>query len=249
MTVAGNVAFPYEAQNVPRADAMDRAHGHLRTVSLMEFADRRPEALSGGQRQRVALARCLAGSATTVLMDEPLANLDPHLRGSMETELRAFHDRSGVTTLYITHDQSEAMALADVMAVMSEGQFQQIGSPQEIYTKPVNEMVANFIGRGVLVQAEVNGRHATLLGQTVAVTGTGQGKCTILLRPADIELDEAGWPAQITAVQYRGGHWEALACGEGVDGNVMLNLSQPVRQGETVRLQFIGGWVLPTKSG
>ena len=245
MTVADNVAFPYEAQSAPRAEALTRAAEHLKTVALLDLAEHRPEALSGGQRQRVALARCLAGSAKTILMDEPLANLDPHLRSAMETELRAFHDRSGVTTLYITHDQREAMALADVMAVMSMGRFQQIGTPQEVYARPSSEMVARFIGRGAVILAEVDGMRANVLGQDFAVTGSGQGRCRILLRPRDFTVADDGWPGEITSVQYRGGYWEASVVGHGVDEPLKLDFDRPILIGETVRLRITGGWVLP----
>ncbi len=245
MTVTENVAFPYEAQSTPRAEALRRAADHLKAVALLDLAERRPEALSGGQRQRVALARCLAGSARTILMDEPLANLDPHLRSAMETELRAFHDRSGVTTLYITHDQREAMALADVMAVMSDGQLQQMGAPQDIYARPANEMVARFIGRGTVVEADLDGTRASILGQDVPVAGSGQGRRRILLRPGDFTVADEGWPGAIASVQYRGGCWEASVEGSGVLEPLKLDFDRPVRMGETVRLRIAGGWVLP----
>ena len=155
MTVRDNVAFPAEARGAGRAEAQRLAEGHLGTVDLTGFAARRPAELSGGQRQRVALARCLAGGARTILMDEPLANLDPHLRGRMEAEIAAFHRETGVTTVYITHDQREAMALADRIAVMWEGRFLQIASPEELHDRPATEDVARFIGRAAVVDARV----------------------------------------------------------------------------------------------
>lgn len=121
LDVLGNVAFPIEATGRGRKAARLEAEAHLRSVALQGLGTRRPADLSGGQRQRVALARCLAGRARVVLMDEPLANLDPHLRAAMEEELSAFHRTSGATTLYITHDQREAMALGDRVAVMNGG--------------------------------------------------------------------------------------------------------------------------------
>ena len=245
LTVRQNVAFPYEAKGMKRAEALKQADGHLRMVSLEQQADRRPEALSGGQRQRVALARSLAGDTRTILMDEPLANLDPHLRGAMEAELRAFHDRIGATTFYITHDQREAMALADLMAVMDKGRILQIGPPQEIHARPANATVARFIGRGALVPATVRGGMARLCGQEFAVDGTGQGKATLFLRPANVALDDTGVPARIGAVLYRGGYWEASADVDGLAVPVPLDLHRPVRAGERVALRFTGGWVLP----
>ncbi|MEM8753147.1 MAG: ABC transporter ATP-binding protein, partial [Pseudomonadota bacterium] len=246
LSVAENVAFPYEARGVPREEAAAKAKAHLATVSLQDFAARRPEALSGGQRQRVALARCLAGDARTILMDEPLASLDPHLRSAMEEELRAFHDRSGVTTLYITHDQREAMALADVMAVMDAGRFRQIGPPEEIYERPADATVARFIGRGALIEADVAGGRASICGQNAPVEGAGEGRRTIFVRPRNVAAAERGWPARIASVLYRGGFWEATAVGDGIDAPIMLDLDRPVRPGETVRLAFLGGWILPS---
>lgn len=243
LSVAKNVAFPYEAQGVSATHAAERTAEHLERVALTEFADRRPEALSGGQRQRVALARCLASDARTILMDEPLANLDPHLRGSMEGELRAFHDRSEVTTLYITHDQREAMALADVMAVMNQGRFLQLGTPQDIYDRPATEKVARFIGRGTVLDADIRGNEASFRGQVFPVSGPAGGK--VFIRPERVSIADGGVPAQISTAQYRGGFWEAEARVDGVNAPILLNLNHPARAGDTVGLRFAGGWGLP----
>lgn len=246
LSVARNVAFPYQAQGASLEESLRRAREHLHTVSLETLAERRPEALSGGQRQRVALARCLAGNARTILMDEPLANLDPHLRGVMETELRAFHERTGVTTLYITHDQREAMALADTMAVMDQGRILQIGTPQDIYYRPRTEMVARFIGRGALIRADVREGRAHLYGQSVEVDGARNGLQTVFVRPNHIRVEDQGWQAKVASVHYRGGSWEVTAYGgDGEDVPIMVDLPQPARAGETIHLKFLGGWVLP----
>ena len=245
LSVARNVSFPYEAKGASRADALRLASRHLETVSLSEYAERRPNALSGGQRQRVALARCLAGDTRTILMDEPLANLDPHLRHAIEAELRAFHDRSGVTTLFITHDQREAMAMADVMAVMESGRFLQVGAPQDIYERPVNEMVARFIGRGELIEAEVSNGHVRILDQDVPVEGGGSGLRKIFIRPRNVVPDTHGTTVRITAVSYRGGHWEAVATGPDGSSKLKLDLPQPARAGDTLCVRLTGGWVLP----
>lgn len=246
LSVAQNVAFPYEAKGMPRKDALSRAADHLRTVALSDYADRRPDALSGGQRQRVALARCLAGDTRTILMDEPLANLDPHLRHTMETELRAFHDRSGVTTLFITHDQREAMALADVMAVMDKGRFLQLGTPQDIYERPATEMVARFIGRGTLIPAEIAGGSARMLGHTVPVDGAQSGAATVFVRPQQARLDATGAPVRIETITYRGGHWEATVRSPDCAEPLMIDLPSPARVGDELRIRLTGGWVLPT---
>lgn len=246
LTVKANVAFPYEAKGFSRNDAMARAATHLSKVALSDYGDRRPEALSGGQRQRVALARCLAGEARTILMDEPLANLDPHLRSAMEAELRAFHDKNEVTTLYITHDQREAMALADVMAVMHSGKVLQFGPPQTIYDRPTNETVARFIGRGTLVHAEVKNGLAAFGDRSVPVDGHGEGMRAIFIRPDKISVAPEGWPVTVTSVHYRGGYWEAVARTQDGGTDVMLDLPHPARVGDQLDLQVSGGWVLPS---
>ena len=135
----------------------------------------------------------------------------------MESELRKFHDHSGVTTLYITHDQREAMALADVMAVMNNGQMLQIGRPEEVYEYPINEQVAQFIGRGTLLEAEVNGNLAKINGQTLSVEGRGSGIHKMFIRPKHMELTDEndGSLAIIKETHYRGGHWEVSASLEG----------------------------------
>ncbi|MEM1387700.1 MAG: ABC transporter ATP-binding protein [Pseudomonadota bacterium] len=245
LSVAGNVAFPYEARGEAKAEAHRKAAAHLATVSLSDLADRRPEALSGGQRQRVALARCLAGDARTILMDEPLANLDPHLRSAMEAELRAFHDASGVTTLFITHDQREAMALADIMAVMEAGEILQIGPPEEIYERPRTAQVARFIGRGALIPAAVQGGTAQLVDQAVPIEGAGSGQQMIFIRPKSVHLDPDGFPATLRAVQYRGGHWEARAVAQGIEEEIVLDLPRPAKPGDILHLRISGGWALP----
>lgn len=242
LSVARNVAFPYEAKGMARTEALQRASAHLETVALSDYADRRPEALSGGQRQRVALARCLAGNTRTILMDEPLANLDPHLRHAMEGELRAFHDRSGVTTLFITHDQREAMALADIMAVMEHGRFLQLGTPQDIYERPASATVARFIGRGAILQGNVQGKEAEILGQQVPVEGTGSQ--SVFIRPRNVAHDPEGTGMTIKRIAYRGGHWEAAA--SDAEGNtLMLDLGHPARVGDQLGIRITGGWVLP----
>ena len=155
LNVAGNVAFPLETAGGKRADVSSRVAECLETVALTSFARRKPAELSGGQRQRVALARCLAQGAGTVLMDEPLANLDPHLRSAMEEELAVFHRKSGATTLFITHDQREAMALADKVAVMWDGEILQVADPDILSRRPASRRVAGFIGRSSLVPVRV----------------------------------------------------------------------------------------------
>lgn len=249
MTVLDNVAFPDQARGVGAATARDRAAAHLQTVSLADYAARKPQNLSGGQRQRVALARCLAGEARTILMDEPLANLDPHLRGEMEQELHGFHEKSGATTLYITHDQREAMALADRMAVMDKGRFLQIGTPQEIYDQPADATVARFIGRGTLLPAHLAGGMVEIAGQPVRLRmapDQQDGPVTVFLRPSDIDVGEGGASGRIRTIQYRGGLWEAQVTLAGIAAPLPVDLPAPAVVGAPLPLRVTGGWVIPS---
>ncbi|SNT27262.1 ABC transporter ATP-binding protein [Tropicimonas sediminicola] len=251
LSVRNNVAFPLEAGGMGRKAAARAVEPHLATVSLQDYADRKPEALSGGQRQRVALARCLAGGARTILMDEPLANLDPHLRATMERELLAFHRSSGATTIYITHDQREAMALADRMAVMRAGRFLQVGTPQAIYERPVSPEVAGFIGHGAVVPLRYADGIAELGGgrfPAEAAPGQPAGPARALLRPEGIEIlpdaTPGGLAGTVRSVFYRGGTWEAeLQIADGV----VLTISHgaPLHPGQPVSVRIRRAWILP----
>ncbi|MDZ7908163.1 MAG: ABC transporter ATP-binding protein [Gemmobacter sp.] len=266
MTVAQNVGYGLRIAGVPRAQRDDTVARTLSVVDLQAMADRRPADLSGGQRQRVALARCLAAEAQVVLLDEPLANLDVHLRGAMEQEFADFHARSGATMFYITHDQAEAMALADRVAVMDRGRIVQFAPPQQLFREPQNEMVAGFIGEGRVVAVEDlhplgEGRAmARFLGQPVALRCTPAERprptARIALHPGDLRLGGSeGVPAVVTRTSYRGGHLRAeLAAGPARDIALTLNLplaesgAATVARGQTVRLALADGWVIPEPS-
>ena len=166
MTVAENVAYGLTVAGVRDPERARRVEAALALVELDGFAERRPALLSGGQRQRVALARCLVTEPSLVLLDEPLANLDVHLRASMEDEFARFHARTGTTMIYITHDQAEAMALADRIAVMDSGRVLQVATPSQLYREPADATVAGFIGEGMVVPVEV-------------VDGRRRGRCRV----------------------------------------------------------------------
>jgi iron(III) transport system ATP-binding protein len=224
----------------------------LAAVSLTEFGSRRPAALSGGQQQRVALARCLASRARTVLMDEPLANLDPHLRSAMEDELSRVHRASGATTLYITHDQREAMALADRIAVMQAGRFLQVADPVSLYERPASQDVARFIGRSAILDGTVRrvaGERAAVDVGPVTVEaecapGTREGPCRLVVRPHQVHLGDGGAMAgEVVEVAYRGGLFEVdLAV---PDGPRLAAETRGRPPAGPVALSIAGGWVLP----
>ena len=146
MTVAENVAFGLEERRLPREEVSKRAAAALDLVGLAGYEARRPSQLSGGQQQRVALARTLAVEPQVLLLDEPLSNLDAKLRVQMRQELRRLHERLGITTIFVTHDQEEAMTMCDRIAVLDQGVIQQIGTPLELFDRPVNRFVAQFVG-------------------------------------------------------------------------------------------------------
>ncbi|SFQ65619.1 iron(III) transport system ATP-binding protein [Roseivivax halotolerans] len=249
MDVRDNVAFPIESAGRARNVARSEAETHLRTVALTEFAARKPAELSGGQRQRVALARCLAGGAKTILMDEPLANLDPHLRASMEEEIAAFHARAGATTIYITHDQREAMALATRVAVMGEGRFLQVATPEDLHDRPATAEVARFIGRSALLPGVYSGSgHARVAAHDIAVNApeeTALGPVTLVIRPNDVRLGEGPLRGRLDRVFYRGGMWEALVEVDGLGEALPVSSRRRLANGEVLDLSITGGWVLP----
>jgi iron(III) transport system ATP-binding protein len=147
MTVHQNVAFGLEMARVPRGELAPRVRRMLEIVNLAGYEGRYPHELSGGQQQRVALARALVVQPDTLLLDEPLSNLDANLREQMRFEIRRIHQETGITMIYVTHDQAEAMVIADRIAVMNQGRIEQVGTPQEIYTRPRSRFVAGFLGQ------------------------------------------------------------------------------------------------------
>ena len=178
MTVAGNIAYGLEAHGVPRPEIAVRVHEALRMVRLESYGERRPAQLSGGQRQRVGLARAIVNRPAVLLLDEPLGALDLKLRQEMQSELKRIQAEVGITFLYVTHDQEEALTMSDRIAIFNHGRIVQIGTPGAIYERPVNEFVAGFVGTSNIL--ERGGKrlllrpekiHLALPGSTVAETG------------------------------------------------------------------------------
>jgi len=155
MTVAQNIAFPLKVRDMPRAEITERVTRVLRMVNLENFGARYPRLLSGGQQQRVALARALVFEPRLVLMDEPLGALDKQLRERMQLEIKHIHEQLGITIVYVTHDQGEALTMSDRIAVFSDGHLQQVATPQELYEQPKNSFVARFIGESNHLQGTI----------------------------------------------------------------------------------------------
>ena len=200
MTVFKNVAYPLKARYRPREEIREKVHKALKLVGLEELGDRLAPRLSGGQQQRVALARALVAEPQVLLLDEPLSNLDAKLRNQMRWELKELQRRLGTTTLYVTHDQIEALAISDEIALMNKGRIIQIGTPQEIYGSPVNEFAADFIGaaniiHGQLIEGPDANGHArvqTPLGELRAIQKWRQDKIgkevLVAFRPEEVSI-------------------------------------------------------------
>lgn len=253
LDVAENVAYPLRARRTPEPAIAPRVARALETVGLSGFERRRIDELSGGQRQRVALARCLVAEAGIILFDEPLANLDIHLRAAMVDTFRAIRHGAGATMIYVTHDQGEALALADRIAVLDKGRVLQAAEPSAIYHSPAAEAVARFVGRGALVSGVVSaaaGGKATVAAGggvfTARANSDRLGPAKILLRPEGLALDGGGLQATVLDAVYRGPVFEArLALA--TSGEVLVaDSSRPLRIGEAVRLAVRDAWVVPS---
>jgi iron(III) transport system ATP-binding protein len=258
MSVSENVGYALRVRRVPAAERRRKVAACLDQVGLGHLAGRRPAELSGGQRQRVALARCLAMDPAVVLLDEPLANLDAHLRESLQEEFRRFHRETGATMVYVTHDQGEAMAMADRVAVMDRGVLHQVAAPQTLYHRPATAMVARFVGRGTLVPARVaaplgEGRaRVEALGATAEVRHDGApGAHAALLVRADTTAlagpGEPGIPGRVRRVVYRGDHYAVDVAPDALPEAILaLRLrADPPGEGEAVSLALRDGWLVP----
>ncbi|QDC10792.1 ABC transporter ATP-binding protein [Oceanicola sp. D3] len=215
MSVRRNVSYPLEIRRFSKPDIARQTDAALASTGLVDYADRMPSDLSGGQRQRVALARCLVSDPCAVLLDEPLANLDVALRAAMQGVFTDFHKRTRATMVYVTHDQAEAMAMADRIAVMDRGRIQQFDTPQALYERPRNRFVAEFVGRGTVVPVQAIERsgdtvQARVLGAQVTVqSGAGEAPVShVCLRPENITIEETGdLRSKVARVTYMGGKY------------------------------------------
>jgi iron(III) transport system ATP-binding protein len=196
LSVFDNVAFGLMQQKVPAADIGQRVREMLATVQLEEHAQRMPHQLSGGQQQRVGLARALVTRPKVLLMDEPLSNLDAKLRVDLRRDIRVLQQSFGITTVYVTHDQEEALSISDRVCVMHDGVVQQVGSPWDVYNRPANRFVASFVGSNNFMPLARDGAGAALLlGQATAVPQALQGKlnsrCVASIRPECVRVNQA----------------------------------------------------------
>jgi iron(III) transport system ATP-binding protein len=253
MTIAENVAYGLRIRRVQRGERERRVAAILDVTHLAELAGRYPHELSGGQQQRAALARALVVEPETLLLDEPLSNLDANLREEMRFEIRRLHDEYKYTTIYVTHDQAEAMTTADTIVVMNNGRAEQVGSPEDIYQRPVSEFVARFIGGTNIFRGQRIGDDLIDCGSIVLQCGQGEasvsGATAVSVRLHDIALAEPKGEGperqpnevegQVLRVAYLGSHRDYLiSLADGQQVRVLAPLERNVAVGAPVRLHF-----------
>ncbi len=257
MSVFENIAYPLKVRRLPRSAVRERTLEALDLVQLIDLADRYPAQLSGGQQQRVAVARAIVFEPRILLFDEPLSNLDAKLREQMRFELRELQQRLGVTTLYVTHDQQEALAISDQVAVMDEGRIVQVGKPQDIYEAPISKFVADFVGWTNFLPAVVEDGRIVVDGTPLVCDlppDVNDGAAVeIAIRPVDMRVStadsDAGGPrdnviqGDARATIYMGKY---LICDVALGAHVVqgyAELGGDVRAGTRVRLSFDAGAV------
>ncbi|NTJ45335.1 ABC transporter ATP-binding protein [Agrobacterium larrymoorei] len=210
MTVAQNLAFGLEMRGVAREEIAKRVTETLALVGLSDKAGRYPRQMSGGQQQRVALGRALIIKPSILLLDEPLSNLDAKMREEMQIELRQIQQTIGTTTILVTHDQHEALALSDRIVVMSAAKVEQIGSPIDVYEKPATPFVASFLGRTNIFMGEARGSSLDVGGCEISFNHPLEGRCSISIRPEKLTLANAGSNGLAGIVKtrvFQGDHW------------------------------------------
>ena len=249
MNVRDNVAYGLKTRKVDKAEHRRRADEMLRMVKIDQYADRMPAQLSGGQQQRVALARAIVIQPDVLLMDEPLSNLDAKLRVEMRNVIKRIQHQIGITTVYVTHDQEEALSVSDRIAVMHDGVIQQIDTPKRIYLRPANEFVAGFIGLTNFLQADNDGGTLDFgCGYRVPVTTLVAGApkaVTVAARPEEITIhpaDEAGIPGEVRSSVFLGTsthYFIALGGEKEVEVTVPGDLSDTLADGTKVSLRIL----------
>jgi spermidine/putrescine transport system ATP-binding protein len=218
LNVFENVAFPLREKRVPKAEINERVNEMLKLVALTGFEKRSVNSLSGGQQQRVAIARALVSKPKVLLLDEPLAALDLKLRKDMQQELKKIQKATGITFVFVTHDQEEALSMSDTVVVMSEGRIQQIGTPVDIYNEPQNAFVADFIGESnILDGVMLRDRRVSFAGHVFDCVDSGfapKEPVDVVVRPEDVDIvpeDKGMLKGVVTSVTFLGVHYEIIA--------------------------------------
>ena len=236
-----NIAFGLKLKKVPKDEIKERVTEMLRLVNLSGFENRSVTRLSGGQQQRVAIARALINQPKVLLLDEPLAALDLKLRKDMQNELKNMQKKLGITFIYVTHDQEEALSMSDTVVVMNEGTVQQIGKPTDIYNEPQNAFVADFIGESNIIDGRMlRDYRARFAGREFECldSGLAQGEAVdVVIRPEDVDIvpgDAGQLTGTITSVTFRGVHFEIIVDVQGFKW--MIQTTDEHKEGENVRL-------------
>jgi sn-glycerol 3-phosphate transport system ATP-binding protein len=247
MTVRKNIGYGLQNRKIPQAEIDRKVAEASDMLNLNDYLDRKPSQLSGGQRQRVAMGRAIVRDPALFLFDEPLSNLDAKLRNQMRIEIKALQRRLGVTSVYVTHDQVEAMTMADRIIVMNAGRIEQIGTPSEVYNRPATIFVASFMGAPPmnLMQGSVRAGQARIGDVILAPTSTPEGEVTVGIRPEDIIADPQGpLSLEIDLVEELGAHrllhgrlgGQPLSVHVGKDSPVQTGLLQVALKPDAVTL-------------
>ena len=241
MTVRENMAFSLKLADVPKEQIERRVADAAGILGLAEYLERYPRQLSGGQRQRVAMGRAIVRKPQVFLFDEPLSNLDAKLRVQMRTEIKELHQRLKTTSVYVTHDQIEAMTMADKIVVMNAGKVEQIGTPLELYDNPANLFVAGFIGSPAMnfIPGRVNGNRVEMTGGvSFALPGNSkaQGEVVLGVRPEHLAVSAEGIPAEVVVVEPTGAETQIYCKLAGVDVSAVVRERHEFHPGEKIRL-------------
>ena len=243
LNVFENVAFPLREKKMPKAEIKEKVEKMLEMVMLSGFAKRSVTSLSGGQQQRVAIARALVNEPKVLLLDEPLGALDLKLRKDMQQELKKIQKNTGITFVFITHDQEEALSMSDTIVVMSEGKIQQIGTPSDIYNEPVNAFVADFIGESNIVDGVMNEDFSvSFAGHRFNCLDKGFAKnepVDVVIRPEDVNIvppENAMLCGTVSTVTFMGVHNEAIVDINGFKW--MIQTTDPVEEGAYIGISL-----------